>query len=75
VCEYVANRLKNRRHCLIVLGNFHSIQSSGIFFFPAEGAGQELIDAGPAEFDASGNRKLGDIAALLRSALSKVTKS
>ncbi len=32
----------------------------------AEGAGQDLIPAGPDAFDASGNKKLGDIGAFLK---------
>jgi 6-phosphofructokinase 1 len=44
-------RLARRGHALIVL---------------AEGAGQELMPAAPASFDASGNRKLQDVGAFLR---------
>ena len=46
-------RLKNRKHALIVV---------------AEGAGQNLIDAGTGK-DASGNRVLGDIAGFLVSSI------
>jgi 6-phosphofructokinase 1 len=50
VADYVMQRLNNRGHCLIVV---------------AEGAGQNLME-GPVSYDASGNKKLGDIGVYLR---------
>jgi 6-phosphofructokinase 1 len=44
-------RLKNRKHAVIVV---------------AEGAGQELFADEPAQYDASGNKKLGNIGELMK---------
>jgi 6-phosphofructokinase 1 len=48
--EHLKQRILTRKHALIVV---------------AEGAGQGLLESGPAEFDASGNFKHGDIGAFL----------
>jgi len=51
VLAYVEDRLRSRRHCVIVV---------------AEGAGQDLFADGALGRDASGNRRLGDVGALLQ---------
>jgi len=48
---HLERRLKKRNHALIVV---------------AEGAGQEHLEAASTEYDASGNKKLGDIGLFLR---------
>jgi 6-phosphofructokinase 1 len=54
VMDYITHRLETRSHCLVLV---------------AEGAGQDLM-AKSAQFDASGNIKLGDIGTFLRDEIS-----
>lgn len=55
VCEIVEDKIKTRRRCIIVV---------------AEGAGQELMTAGPLATDASGaNKKFEDIGLFLKKKL------
>ena len=57
--SHLFNRLQNRHHSVIIV---------------AEGAGQKFFDKEKLGYDASGNRDLGDIGALLKNEISKYSK-
>jgi len=57
--ESLKNRVIRRTHAVVVV---------------AEGAGQDLLQSDPAQRDASGNRKLGDIGLFLRGKIAEYFK-
>lgn len=57
--QHLFKRLQRRNHAVIIV---------------AEGAGQKFFDKEKLSYDASGNRDLGDIGALLKTEISKYSK-